>query len=147
MGWERPYNYGLPSKILKAAGKTTLIVLGAGFGLIRSLKLLGNPSGDARTIENLKAQVNTLHLAISRLASHTEQIESQLGQMGAQMVTKQEINQTLERVFGRIEDEVEARFEHQARSVGALRTMVGQTDELLKRVLEGLEELSGAERP
>jgi len=102
---------------------------------------------------NLEAQVDTLHLAMARLAGQTEQFERRLGQMGAQMVTKEEINQTLERVFGRVEDEVEARFEHQARSVEALRTMVGQTDELLQRVLDGLkslreesEALSGAER-
>jgi phage shock protein A len=143
----------LLSKNLKYAGKTTLIVIGAGFGLLRSLKLLGNITSHARTMGNLEAQVDTLHLAMARLAGQTEQFERRLGQMGAQMVTKEEINQTLERVFGRVEDEVEARFEHQARSVEALRTMVGQTDELLQRVLDGLkslreesEALSGAER-
>ena len=142
---ERPYNYGLPSQTLKDAGKTTLIVIGAGFGLLRSLKLLGNIARHARTIENLEAQVDTLHLAIARLASRTEQVESRLGSMSSQSVTKEEIHQTLERVCGRIEDEVESRFEHQARSVEALRTMVGQTDELLRRVLDGLESLRGAE--
>lgn len=137
----------MPSKSLKDAGKTALILIGAGFGLLRSLKLLGNIAGQAASLQNLEARVDTIHLAVARLAGQTEQTQTRLDQM----VTKDEIQQTLERVFGRVEEEVEARFEHQAKSVEALRTMVGQTDELLQRVLDGLEslkvdseELSGA---
>lgn len=142
----------MPSKDLISAGKTTLIVIGAGFGLLRSLKLLGNIASTAATLQNLEARVDTLHVAVAGLAGQTEQLQTRLDQTVTQMVTKAEINQTLERVFGRVEEEVEARFEHQARSVEALRTMVGQTDELLQRVLDGLEslkveeELSGAEK-
>jgi DNA anti-recombination protein RmuC len=143
----------LPSKGLISAGKTTLIVIGAGLGLLRSLKLLGNIAGTAATLQNIAARVDTLYVAVAGLAGQTEQLQKRLDHTAAQMVTKDEINQTLERVFGRVEEEVEARFEHQARSVEALRTMVGQTDELLQRVLDGLEslkvdneELSGAER-
>jgi Na+/phosphate symporter len=130
----------LPSKSLRNAGKTALIVIGAGFGLLRSLKLLGNIAGQAEALENLEARVDTLQLAVARLGARTEQTQTRLDQM----VTKEEIKQTLERVLGRVEEEVEARFEHQARSVEALRTMVGQTDELLQRVLDGLESLKVA---
>lgn len=141
----------MPSKNLLTAGKTTLIVIGAGFGLLRSLKLLGNIAGQAGTIGKLEARVDTLNVALARLASQGEQMQARLDQVAGASVTKDELQQTLERVFGRLEDEVEARFEHQARSVDALRAMVGQTDELLQRVLDGLEslkvdseELSGA---
>lgn len=85
--------------------------------------------------------MDTLHVAMAGLAGQTEQIGSRVDQTVNRMVTKDEIQQTLERVFGRVQDEVDARFEHQARSVEALRTMVGQTDELLQRVLDGIESL------
>ncbi len=135
------------------AGKTTLIIVAAGFGLLRSLKLLGNIAGHASTLQNLEARVDTLHMAVARVAGQTEQFKTRLDQVVTRMVARDELQQTLERVFGRVEEEVEARFEHQAKSVEALRIMVGQTDELLQRVLDGLEslkveseELSGAGR-
>ncbi len=135
-------------KSLSAAGKTALIVIGAGFGLLRSLKILGKITTNASALEALEARVDTMQLAVARLADRNDQLESRL----EQMTTREELNETLERVFGRVEHEVETRFELQSRSVEALRSMIGQTDELLQRVLDGLEsikeseELSGMER-
>lgn len=125
-----------------------LIVIGAGFGLLRSLKVLGSITNNTSALETLEARVDTMQLAVARLADQTEQFHSRL----EQMTTRNELTETLDRVFGRVEREVEARFEQQTRSVEALRTMIGQTDELLQRVLDGLEsvkeseELSGARR-
>lgn len=75
---------------------------------------------------------------MARLAEQTEQVQTRL----ALLVTREELSQTLDEVFGRIERGVDARFEHQTRSVEALRMMIGQTDELLQRVLEGLESMN-----
>jgi predicted transcriptional regulator len=143
----------LPSKSLITAGKTTLFIIGAGFGLLRTLKLLGSIAGQASTLQKLEARVDTLHVAVARVAGQREELQTRLDETVSRIVTKDELRQTLERVFGRVEEEVESRFEHQAKSVEALRTMVGQTDELLQRVLDGLEslrvdseELSGAEK-
>jgi hypothetical protein len=88
-------------------------------------------------VEAVRARVDTLHVAVARLAEQTEQLQIKLGQM----VTRDELSQTLDRVFGQMERAVDARFEHQTRSVEALRMMVGQTDELLQRVLDGLESM------
>lgn len=136
-------------KSVTAAGKTALIAIGAGFGLLRSLQLLGHITSNASALETLEARVDTMQLAVARLADQTELFQTRL----EKMATRDELNETLDRVFGRIEHEVEARFEHQTRSVEALRTMIGQTDELLQRVLDGLEsikeeneEMSPAER-
>lgn len=85
----------------------------------------------------IEARVDTLNVAVARLADQTEQLQSKLDRM----VTKDELSQTLDVVFGRMERGVDARFVHQARSVEALRTMVAQTDELLQRVLDGLESM------
>ena len=114
-----------------------LIVVGAGFGLIRSLRVLGNITSNAAGLETLGARVDTINVAVARLAGQTEQLQSKLDRM----VTKDELTHTLDEVFGRIERGVDARFEHQTRSVEALRMMIGQTDELLQRVLDGLESM------
>ena len=114
-----------------------LIVVGAGFGLIRSLRVLGNITSNAAGLETLEARVDTINVAVARLAGQTEQLQSKLDRM----VTKDELTQTLDEAFGRIERGMDARFEHQTRSVGALRMMIGQTDELLQRVLDGLESM------
>jgi len=119
------------------AGKTALIVIGAGFGLLRSLKLLGNITSHATALETLEARVDTIQLAMARLADQSEVFQDRL----EQMATRDELTETLDRVFGRIEREAEVRFEQQTRSVEALRTMIGQTDELLQRVLDGLESI------
>jgi hypothetical protein len=118
-------------------GKAALIVIGVGFGLIRSLRAIGNITQNAAGLETLEARVDTIHLAVARLADQTEQLQSKLDQT----VTRDELTQTLDGVVGRLEQGVDARFEHQTRSVEALRIMVGQTDELLQRVLDGLESM------
>jgi len=118
-------------------GKSALIVVGAVFGLLRGLRAIGNITQNTAGLETLEARVDTIHLAVARLADQTEQLQSKHGQM----ITRDELAQTLDRVFGRLEQGVDARFEHQTRSVEALRTMVAQTDELLQRVLDGLESM------
>ena len=112
-----------------------LIVAGAGYGLFRSLRVLTSvPPNNAGT-EALQARIDTIHLAVARLADQAEQLQSRL----VHMVTRDELSETLDRIFGPMERETDLRFAHQARSVEALRTMIGQTDELLQRVLDGLE--------
>jgi hypothetical protein len=127
----------LLSKTLRTAGKSALIVIGAGFGLIRGLRVLGNITRNSTGLEMIEARVDTINVAVARLAAQTEQLQNKLD--GA--VTRDELTQTLDEVFGRIERGVDARFEHQTRSVEALRMMIGQTDELLQRVLDGLESM------
>jgi hypothetical protein len=114
-----------------------LVVVGAGFGLLRGLRVLGNITRNSAGLEMIEARVDTIHVAVARLASQTEQLQSKLDRT----VTRDELSQTLDEVFGRIERGVDARFEHQTRSVEALRMMIGQTDELLQRVLDGLESI------
>jgi hypothetical protein len=127
----------LLSKSFTTAGKSALIVVGAVYGLLRGLRVLGDITQNAAGVETLRARVDTIHVAVARLAEQTERFQIKL----EQTVTKDELSQTLDRVFGQMERAVDARFEHQTRSVEALRMMVGQTDELLQRVLDGLESM------
>lgn len=126
-----------------------LIAAGAVYGLLRGLRAFGDVTRNTSDMETLHARVDTVDLAVARLAEQTEHLQNKL----AQMVTKDELSQALDRVFGQLERDVDARFENQYRSTEALRMMVGQTDELLQRVLDGLEsmktvdwDLTGASR-
>jgi hypothetical protein len=127
----------LLSQTLKTVGRTALVVVGAGFGLLRGLRVLGNNARTSAGLELIEARVDTIHMAVARLANQMEQLQNKLDRTA----TRDELSQTLDEVFGRIERGVDARFEHQTRSVEALRMMIGQTDELLQRVLDGLESM------
>lgn len=115
-----------------------LIGTGAAFGLLRGLRILRNPNRNAVGLETLQARVDTIHVAVARLAADTEKIQARL----QETVTKDELAETLDRAFGQMERGVDGRFEHQTGAIEALRSMIRQTDQLLERVLEGLESLS-----
>ncbi len=123
--------------LLTTIGKSVLIAVGASFGLFRALRAVRDVTGKSTELEVVKARVDALNLAVARLSDQAEQFQTRL----EHAVMHEELSQTLDRVFGRIEGEVDARFEHQTRSVEALRLMVGQTDELLQKVLDGLESI------
>ena len=121
--------------LLTTVGKSVLIAVGASFGLFRGLRALGGVTEKSAELEAVKARIDALNLAVARLSDQAEQFHTRL----ENTVTREDLSQTLDRVFGKVESEVDARFEHQTRSVEALRLMVGQTDELLQKVLDGLE--------
>jgi hypothetical protein len=137
LGRESSYNWRLLSRNLKTAGRAGLIVIGAAYGLLRSLRLLGDINRNAVGLGTLQARVDDVNLAVARLANQTEQLQSKV----EHSVTRDDLALTLDRVFGPLERGIDARFEYQTRSVEALRMMVGHTDELLQRVLDGLESM------
>jgi hypothetical protein len=114
-----------------------LIAAGAAFGIVRGLRAL-KADAERADLSVLEARIDSLHLAVARLGDQAEQFHSRLDAS----VTRAELSEMLDRVFGRLESEVDERFERQTRSVEALRLMVGQTDELLEKVLDGLESIS-----
>jgi 2-methylisocitrate lyase-like PEP mutase family enzyme len=105
--------------------------------------LLGNGPRDNPGLASLQERVELIDAAVTRLTERSVQLQSRLDEM----VTRDELSQTLDRIFAPLEQRIEARFEHQIRSVEALRTMVGQTDELLQRVLDGLESVETESNP
>jgi hypothetical protein len=129
--------------LLTTIGKSVLIAVGAGFGLFRGLRALGGITEKGAELEVVKARIDVLNLAVARLSDQAEQFHTRL----EDVVTREDLSQTLDRVFGSVEGEVDARFEHQTRSVEALRLMVGQTDELLQKVLDGLESIRNDRNP
>lgn len=76
-------------------------------------------------------------MAAARLGERADQLETRL----EGFVARDDLAKILEQALNKLERGVDARFAHQTRSVEALRAMVGQTDELLQKVLDGLESI------
>jgi hypothetical protein len=127
----------LLSKGLTTFGKSVLIAAGAGFGLVRGLRGLSSATERA-DLSVVNARIDALSLAVARLGNQTEQLWAQQ----EAYLTRSELAETLDRVFGRLTTDVDERFERQIRSVEALRLMVSQTDELLQKVLDGLDAIN-----
>jgi hypothetical protein len=121
------------------SGKSVLLMAGAGFGLMKSLRVLANIGGsiaqNAAKMEKFEARLNILDIAVSRLAQQQEQLQTAVDQR----VTREELNERWNRNLQELDRGVEEKFSRQAKSIEALRLMVGQTDELLQKVLDRLE--------
>jgi len=119
---------------LTTLGKSVLIAAGAVIGLMRGLRGF-NSASDGADLSVVKARIDALSLAVGRLGDQSEQLSARQ----EASVTRTELAETLDRVFGKLTRDVDERLERQTRSVEALHLMVGQTDELLQKVLDGLE--------
>jgi hypothetical protein len=111
-----------------------LIAAGAGIGLVRGLRGL-NSAADRADLSVVNARIDALSLAVARLGDESEQLKARQ----EASVSRIELTETLDRVFGKFTSDVDGRFERQTRSVEALHLMIGQTDELLQKVLDALE--------
>ena len=131
----------LLSKGLETFGKAILITTGVVFGLFRGLRALEVSVENKAEFGLIKARIDALDLAVARLGQQTSEFHSRMDNS----VTREQLSQALERAFGRLETDVDARLDRQTRAVEALRLMVGQTDELLQKVLDGLESIRNDE--
>lgn len=118
-----------------------MIAVGAGFGVIRSLRAFEVATPNTAELELLNARVDALDLALARIGERTDHAQARL----ITVVTRDELSETLDRVFGKLEQGIDSRFERHTQSVEALRVMVVQTDELLQKVLDGLESMRSGE--
>jgi 23S rRNA G2069 N7-methylase RlmK/C1962 C5-methylase RlmI len=121
------------------SGKSVLLMAGAGFGLMKSLRILANIGAgigqNAAKMERFEARVDILDVAVSRLAHQQKELQATVDQR----VTREELNERWDRCLRELDRGVEERFNGQAKSIEALRLMVSQTDELLQKVLDRLE--------
>lgn len=127
--------------LLRSLGKTLLITTGFAYGILRGIHLIGKIVDNAEAQQVTGARLSTLELAVANLGDQARKIEAQV----ASSVSRTEFAAALDDAFNRIRAESETRFEQGARSVEALREMVGQTDELLQKVLDGLEQMRDAQ--
>jgi hypothetical protein len=98
---------------------------------------------NAARLGTIQSRIDTIQVAVVRLREQNGQLQVKLGQR----VTRDELTETIDRAFRQLEERADTRYEQQNRSVEALRIMVGQTDELLQRVLDGLESIKDKQLP
>ena len=126
--------------LLRTLGKALLITTGFAYGIVRGIHLIGRIADNTAVQKETGARLSTLELAVANLGDQTRNLEAQ----AASSVSRTEFAAALDDAFNRIRRESESRFDQSARSVEALREMVGQTDELLQKVLDGLEQMRDA---
>ena len=124
-----PYNRRLPASFIRFLGKSALIAAGVGYGLFRGLRSVEEPSA---------------RLQMADLAARLDQIERAVGEMSKRdpvhdFVTHEELAAAIDRATARIAGDLDRKFQAQSNAVNSLRAMISQTDVLLQRVLEGIE--------
>jgi hypothetical protein len=103
-------------------------------GLVRGLREL-NSAAEQPDLSVVNARIDSLSLLVARLGDQSQQLSARQ----EAYVTRIELAEALDGVFGKLTNNVDTRFERQTRSVEALQLMIGQTDELLQKVLDSLE--------
>lgn len=127
-----PYNRRLPDSFFKFLGKSALIVAGLGYGLFRGLRAVAGPEDPS------------VRLQMADLATRLDRIERAVGEMSKpepvhDFVTREELATAIDRATARIGGDVDRKFQAQSNAVNSLRAMISQTDVLLQRVLESIE--------
>ena len=112
-------------------------MVGAGFGLVRGLRLLDGLADHSPEIQALGERLDGMETQITALHARDDQLQVRMDRAA----TKDELSAALDKALEDVQNQVDARFDDQMRSVEALRTMVVQTDELLERVLDRLESM------
>ena len=120
---------------MKTLGKATLLVAGAGYGLIRGFRLVEAPRRPYR-LDEFEARLDELENRYIRVSKNPPPSSSG---PPTGFVTHEELAATIETAAARIRTDVERRFETQSLAIGSLRSMISQTDVLLQKVLRGLE--------
>ena len=135
----KPYNRHLSHTGLKAAGKAALVVAGVAFGFHRGISG-GRADAEVPAVEASGAV--PMPEAPSSFGT-----EANARPEGHGYVTREQLEVALEQVRHRFEAELDRRFETQNHSIGALYSLVSQTDRLLERVLLHLEDAAGVSEP
>lgn len=113
-----------------------MVLVGIGYGLFRGLRAFSGVAAQASRVRDMETRLDGIEQAIARLSGGAEPMgRAERGDW----VDQRELAGAIDRATARIDRQLEARFEKQSRAIGSLRAMIGQTDILLERVLDGLE--------
>jgi uncharacterized coiled-coil protein SlyX len=91
-------------------------------------------------IDALDARLNETDARLKEAGDYRGEVES----YRAQAVSRDELNESVRRATAGLEEIFESRFVRQERAAEALRSMIVETDQMLERVLEGLDRLAEA---
>lgn len=105
------------------------------------------PEASRPPVDSVNERLIRIEKGLEGLIANVERMESRIqGKSDDQLVTRTELGSAIKAAIdefsGRLEADIDRRFEVQNRSVQSLRTMVARTDELLEQVIEGIESAS-----
>jgi uncharacterized coiled-coil protein SlyX len=106
------------------------------------LRVTADHSHVSPRLEEVEGRVSETGAVVDRLAQKVIEVEDQL----KLRMTRDDLSESVGLAITRLEAEVESRIEQQTRAIDALRATVLQTDELLQRVLDGLDREAGRDR-
>jgi hypothetical protein len=157
-----PYNQPLLPKPLSAAGKATIAIAGFVWGFFRSVQTPEAPSltvplSRLGEIEERMEKLESLMIRLPipptpreptpREPTHREPTHQEEGRAGRShheskpedFITSHQLAEALARTEKRLETSIVGQFGTQNLAIGALRTMITNTDALLERILGRLE--------
>lgn len=92
-------------------------------------------------LRHLDVRLDGMDERLIRMERNLEVLIAPLSRSGEQHLTRTELSAAIEQLSGRLDAELDRRFEIQNHSVQSLRTMVARTDELLEQVIENIESM------
>ncbi len=128
---------------MRPIAKSLVVTAGFAYGILRGVQLIARIADNSSVQKGFDARIATLEMAVAGLGDQSRYIEARV----ATAVSRSEYAAGIEDALNRVRFDSEIRFEQNARSIEALRDMVVQTDELLQKVLDGLEELREVHEP
>jgi hypothetical protein len=134
-----PYNRRLPDSFRKSLGKSALIVAGLGYGLFRGLRAIGAPGDRSARIQlaALTKRLDEIERTVAEMSKRRADVRAT--PPASFFVTHEELAEAIDRTAARIDADLDRKLQSQSRAVNSLRAMIAQTDILLQRVLEGIE--------
>jgi hypothetical protein len=131
---------------MRDLGRSVVVGVGFAWGVARILR------SAAPRLNEVGERLNRIELALEQITSNradalrTPDTVAQKPDY-AQFITRGEFAAAMASLEHRIDAGVEARFQTQSLSIGALKAMIGHTDRMLERVLTALDrEPEGAEQ-
>jgi uncharacterized coiled-coil protein SlyX len=123
----------------RSSAKSLIILTGAFIGFVEGLRLCG--FGDRAVPPSSVPSTDVTDRLENRIAALEGRFQELEGR-SAQAVTQDELRESVLRATTGLEELFENRFAHQERAAEALKSMIAETDQMLERVLEGLDMLA-----
>jgi len=137
-----PANYNqehLEAAETRSSARSLIVLAGAIIGFVQGLRYFGPQGHREEPSPNLANQLGAqLGARIGTIEARILQVEAG----SARAVSRDELEEGIHQAISRLEETIENRFARQDRAAEALRSMIAETDQMLERVLEGLDMLA-----
>lgn len=123
-----------------------IILAGAIIGFVQGLRFYSRtPASDPELAARIQIRIDGIETRLRETDARlrdTERYRGEVESYRAQAISRDELNESVRRATADIKEVFETRFVRQERAAEALRNMIAETDQMLERVLEGLDRLA-----